>query len=129
MTLDAAQYHVIPLSLFLSPSDTALTVDNVVREFELKDITWDTLCGITEFVSSGVLLLPPSQRRMIENEYATENQRRNAAVHFWLFSDPYASWRRLIRQLGGSQEHALADCIRVYAEKLTGMFISCLYCH
>ena len=83
LTLDVAQYHVTPLSLFLSPSDTALTVDNVVRE--LKDVTWKKLCR--------VLLLPYSQQLKIVNEYATENQRRNAAVHFWLFSDPYASWR------------------------------------
>ena len=116
LTLDAAQYHVIPLSLFLSPSDTALTVDNVVRE--LKDVTWKKLCC--------VLLLPLSQQLKIENEYATENQRRNAAVHFWLFSDPYASWRKLIRQLDRLRQHALAERLHDYAEKLTGMLISCM---
>ena len=115
----AAQYHVIPLSLFLSPSDTALTVDNVVRE--LKDITWNRLCS--------VLLLPYSQRRKIKNEYATENQHRNAAVHFWLFSDPYASWRKLIRQLDCLRQHTLAERIRDYAEKLSGMLVSCLCYH
>ena len=119
LTLDAAQYHVTPLFLFLSPSDTALTVDNVVRE--LKDITWNRMCD--------VLLLPHSQRRKIENEYATENQRRNAAVHFWLFSDPYASWRRLIRQLDDYGQHAVVERIRDYAEKLSGMLVSCLCCH
>ena len=127
LTLDVTQYHVTHLSLFLSPSDTALTVDNVVRK--LKDITWDILCGTTEFFSSGVLLLPPSQRHKIENEYATENQRRNAAVHFWLFSDPYASWRRLIRQLDFHGQRAVVECIRDYAEKLSGMLVSCLCCH
>ena len=105
----AAQYHVIPLSLLLSPSNTALTVDNVVRQ--LKDITWNTLCS--------VLLLPHSQRRKIKNEYATENQHRNAAVHFWLFSDPYASWRRLIARLDFNGQHAVVGRIRDYAEKLT----------
>ena len=119
LTLDVAQYHVTPLSLFLSPSDTALTVDNVVRE--LKDVTWKKLCC--------VLLLPLSQQLKIENEYATENQRRNAAVHFWLFSDPYASWRRLIRQLDFHGQRAVVECIRDYAEKLSGMLVSCLCCH
>ena len=103
LTLDVAQCHVTHLSLFLSPSDTALTVDNVVRE--LKDVTWNTLCY--------VLFLPHSQLLKIENEYATENQRRNAAVHFWLFSYPYASWRRLITQLDFYGQHVVADCIRV----------------
>ena len=119
LTLDVAQYHVTPLSLFLSPSDTALTVDNVVRE--LKDVTWKKLCY--------VLLLPLSQQLKIENEYATENQRRNAAVHFWLFRYPYASWRRLITQLDDYGEHAVAERIRDYAEKLSGMLVSCLCCH
>ena len=107
------------LSLCFSPTATALTVDNVVRQ--LRDITWDTLCD--------VLILPRSQRYKIENEYATENQRRNAAVHFWLFSDPCASWRRIIRQYNVYGQHAVVERIRDYAEKLTGMLVSCLYCH
>ena len=112
------------LSVF-SPCTTALTVDNVVRE--LKDITWEILCvGECE---GGVLLLPRSQRHKIENEYATENQRRNAAVHFWLFSDPYASWRRLITQLDFYEQHAVVDRICDYAEKLIGMLVSSLCCH
>ena len=119
MTLDVAKYHVIPLSLFLSSSTTALTVNNFVRQ--LRDIAWDTLCG--------VLFLPLSQRHKIVNEYATENQCRYAAVHFWLFSDPYASWRKLIRQLDDYKQHAVANRIRVYAEKLSGMLVSSLCCH
>ena len=119
LTLDVAKYHVIPLSLFLSPSTTALTVNNFVRQ--LRDIAWDTLCG--------VLFLPLSQRHKIENEYATENQRRYAAVHFWLFSDPYASWRRIITQLDVYGQHPVVGRIRDYAEKLTGMLVSCLCCH
>ena len=119
MTLNAARYHVTPLSLFLSPSVTALTVDNVVRE--LKDITWETLCGHGTLGVGGILVIPRSQRHKIQNEYVTENQRRNSAVHFWLFSDPYASWRRLITQLDSCYEHKVADQIRHYAEKVTGM--------
>ena len=109
----------IPLSL---PS--ALTVDNVLRE--LKDVSWQTLSnrkwlsgGTT--ISFGVLCLPESQLRKIEAEYSTEDERRTAAVRYWLASDPYASWRRLIIQLHRYEEHAVAKQILSYAEKLTGM--------
>ena len=100
--------------LSLYPSSTALTVDNVVGE--LKNVTWDMLCE--------VLTLPSSQQ---DKEYATENQRRNAAVHCWLLNDPYASWRRLITQLDLKEEtHEVADQIRPYAEELSGMLGSFL---
>ena len=118
LTLEAAQYHVTPPSLFLSPSTTALTVDNVIRE--LKDVTWKILC-VGDSGEGGVLFLPPSQQLKIEKEYTRENQRRNVAVHFWLFNDPYASRRRLITRLDFYREHVAANCIRDYAEKLTGI--------
>ena len=38
------------------------------------------------------ILLSASQRHKIEAEFATEDQRRNAAIQLWLVSDPYASW-------------------------------------
>ena len=113
---------LLSLCFSLPLPHAALTVDNVVRE--LKDITWYTLCG--DVFSYGVLILPYSQRHKIVKEHATENQRRNAAVHFWLFSDPYASWRKLIRQLDRLRQHALAERLHDYAEKLTGMLISCM---
>ena len=112
----------VPLSL---PS--ALTANNVLRE--LKGISWETLSS-DEVVSlgrrhilysGGVLRLPKSQRYKIEVEYSTEDKRRTAAVRYWLASDPYASWRRLIRQLHTFEEHAVAKQILHYAEKLTGM--------
>ena len=112
--------HCLPLSL---PS--ALTVDNVLRE--LKDVSWQTLSErkelsggwITEWF--GVLRLLKSQRHKIEAEYSTEDERRTAAVRYWLASDPYASWRRLITELLIFEEHAIAERIYHYAEKLTGM--------
>ena len=109
----------IPLSL-----PTALTVDNVLRE--LKDVSWEKLSKgmslpVGVYRSPGILFLPDSQRHKIEAEYATEDQRRNAAVQFWLVSDPYASWRRLITELDVFEEHAVAKQIHRYAEKLTGI--------
>ena len=111
----------IPLSLL-----TALTVGNVLRE--LKDVSWKTLSnekelslGFDLFAVNGVLLLPASQRHKIESEYSTEDQRKKAAIQFWLSFDPYASWRRLIRQLDFFEEHDVAKQIHHYAEKLTGM--------
>ena len=69
----------------------------------------------------GVLWLPDSQLRKIEAEYTTDDQRKNAAIKFWLVSDPYASWRRLITELDWVQEHTVANQIHCYAENLTGM--------
>ena len=109
----------IPLSL---PS--ALTVDNVLRE--LKDVSWQTLSNEKRLSESktihfGVLRLPKSQRLKIEAEYSTEDEQRTAAVRYWLASDPYASWRRLIIRLDDLEEHAVAKQILRYAEKQTGM--------
>ena len=111
--------HYIPLSL---PS--ALIVDNILRE--LKDVSWQILSNDKKLSSGifgafGVLQLPKSQWRKIEAEYSTEDERKTAAVRYWLASDPYASWRRLIRQLHFFEEHAMAKQILCYAEKLTGM--------
>ena len=118
---------IMPLYLIPFSLPSALTVDNVLRE--LKDVSWETLSdenfvshgGIRIQYSCGVLQLPESQRHKIEAEYSTEDERRTAAVRYWLASDPYASWRRLIRQLHRFEEHAVAKQIYHYAEKLTGM--------
>ena len=90
---------------------------------------WETLCGKDDVISDGVLQLQLSQRSRIEREYATEDERRNAAVLFWLIYHPYASWRLLIRQLDAYRKHLVADRIRHYTEKVTGMLGSYLYCH
>ena len=74
-------------------------------------------------MSPGVLRLPNSQRHKIEAKYPTEDQWKNAAIQFWIASDPCASWRRLVRQLDWLEEQAVAKQIHCYAEKLTGMII------
>ena len=90
----------------------ALTTENVVRV--LKGLQWYRLCI--------VLAIPHSQQRKIEGELASEDQRRTAAVNFYLHNHPYASWRDIIRVLDWQGEH---HKIQHYAEKLTGMSISC----
>ena len=80
----------------------------------LKGLQWDRLCD--------VLAIHFSQQRKIESEFASEDQRRTAAVNFYLHDHPYASWRHIIRKLDSWGEH---HKIQHYAEKLTGMLISC----
>ena len=103
---------------------SALTVDNVLRE--LKDVSWRTLSNSKKLSDGslflfGVLQLPESQQHKIEAEYSTEDERKTAAVRYWLASDPYASWRRLIIRLHNFEEYAVAEQILRYAEKLRGM--------
>ena len=95
------------LLVFLSP--TALTTENVLRV--LRGLQWDRLCNVLSIIYS--------QQIKIEKEFASEDQRRSAAVNFYLHSHPYASWRHIIRGLDWWSEH---HKIQHYAEKLTGMF-------
>ena len=98
-------------------STTALTVNNILKE--LKQVKWKTL----QFV----LLLPRSQQHKIKAKYAGETERKREGIKYWLWNCPYASWRWLITRLDEWEEHAAADQIRGYAEKLTGMLGSSLY--
>ena len=94
---------------YLIVYSSALTTQNVVRVVE--GLQWGKLCA--------VLQTPSFQRRKIENEFASENQRRTAAVNFYLHNYPYASWRHVIRKLDLEGEH---HKIHSYAEKLSGKF-------
>ena len=93
-------------------------MDNILKEF--KQLKWETLW-------EDVLQLPDSQPLKINRKYAGETERKREGVKYWLWNCPYASWRMLITQLDWEEEHAVADQIRGYAEKLTGMLGSSLY--
>ena len=93
----------------------ALTVGNILKE--VKKVKW-VMLGV---LSGGVLDLPFSQRHKIEEQYAGETERKREGVKYWLWNHPCASWRLIITRFDGMGEHAVADQIRGYAEKLTGM--------
>ncbi len=93
----------------------ALTTENVLRV--LKGLQWDRLCG-------HVLDIHNSHQKKIEKEFASEDQRRTAAVNFYLHNHLYASWRHIIRGLDWRGVH---HKIQHYAEKLTGMFQHLLF--
>ena len=101
-------------------------MDNILKE--LKGVSWKTLCGTT-LITGGVLELYSSQKTKIEREYATEDECKKAGITYWTWNHPYSSWRLLITQLDWKKEHAVADKLRQYAEKLTGMLSSYLYYH
>ena len=102
-------------------------MDNILKE--LKGVSWKTLGGTYTSIADGVLELYPSQKTKIEREYTTEDDRKKAGITYWTWNHPYSSWRLLITRLYLNGEHAVADKLRQYAEKLTGMLISYLYYH
>ena len=109
------------LSLFnyFSLFATALTPNNVFKE--LKEVDWNTLCDI--------LQLPDSQGQRIEKMYVSEEEQKSEGVLFWVNNHPYSSWRLLRRRLDAKGKHSVANQIHQYAEKVTGMLSSILYCH
>ena len=120
---------VSQLNCFPFPA-TALTPDNVLNE--LKEVNWKTLCGtslVTIDTFSGVLQLPVSEGRRIEGMYVSEEEHKSAGVLWWVDHHPLASWRLLITQLDEERKYSLANRIHQYAEKVTGMLSSVLYCH
>ena len=111
---------------------TALTPHNVL--YELKELNWKTLCdrsgyGSSAHTLSGVLDLPKYEGESIERTYTSEEERKTAGVMYWVDHHPYASYRLLITQLNWKRKHSLANRIHLYAEKVTGMLSSILYCH
>ena len=65
----------------------------------------------------------------IEGMYVSEKEHKSAGVLWWMDHHPLASWRLLITQLNKEWKHSLANQIHQYAEKVTGMLSSILYCH
>lgn len=68
-----------------------------------------------------MLFIPDSKLSEIEGEYPSDEEREVVVIRYWILRDPFASWRRIIRQLDvwKKDEHAIK--IRHYSEELTGM--------
>ena len=82
----------------------------------MKDIDWKILGTY-----SGILQLPSSKCREIEGDFTADDERKSAAISFYLSNYPFASWRHLITRLDVFGEHSAAARIQPFAEKLTGM--------
>ena len=105
-------YTVSCIRLHVAMLHTAgLTVDNVRKA--LHGIHWWKV---------GVMLgIPSSKCNEIEGEYHSDEEREVAVIRCWILRDPYASWRRILKQLEGSGRHDHAITLYHYSEELTGM--------
>ena len=88
-----------------------LTVDNVRKA--LHGIRWREV--------GKMLFIPDSKLIEIEGEYHSDEECEVAVIRYWILRDPYASWRRIIRQLEVRKNHNHAIRIHHYREELTGM--------
>ena len=93
--------HVCKSVFFRTAAPPNLTVDRAVRVVEgVQNWRWLSVW----------LWVPPSKR----------GENVNNLITYWITTDPFPSWRRLIRALDGIREKAIADSVRHYAEPLAG---------
>ena len=85
-----------------------LTIDNVRKA--LHGIHWRKV--------SVMLRIPFSKCSEIAGEYCSDEEREVAVIRYWTLRDPFASWRKIIKQ---SEEHDRAITLHHYSEELTGM--------
>ena len=88
-----------------------LTVDNVRKV--LHGIHWRQV--------GEMLFIPDSKLQEIEGEYPSDEECEVAVIRYWILRDPFASWRRIIQQLGNREKHDHAITLYHYSEELTGM--------
>ena len=68
-----------------------------------------------------VLEIPSFTKTTIENEYTSADERKRAAVHYFVQNHSYASWRLLILNFDQKYVSGVADKISHLAETLTGI--------
>ena len=90
-----------------------LTIDNVRK----------ALHGIHWHEAGEMLDIPDSKLSEIEGEYLSDEEREVTVIRYWILRDPFASWRRIIRQLEWDSKHDHANRIYHYSEELTGMCV------
>ena len=89
-------------SVFISTAAPPnLTVDGAVRVVE----------GVWNWRSLGHWLSIPESKH---------GESVKDLMTYWMTTDPFPSWRRLIRALYASGEKGIADSVRHYAEPLAG---------
>ena len=69
------------------------------------------------------LFIPDATLSFIDREFESDMERLRRVVRYWILTDPFASWRRLIFGLYNSHIQGVievADGIKKNAEKVTG---------
>ena len=101
----------VPLFVVAPP----LSVDNVMKTLESLTEQWDTV--------GGCLHIPSAVRQRVRSECSNDTECLRRVIRYWLLRDPFASWRRLLRQLDCANDdefRKVADSIRSYVERLDG---------
>ena len=91
--------------------DPSLTAENVYNILGVTPRDWERV--------RVVLGMPLSKRDLIEREYSTETQRRQAAVDRWLRYSPTASWKWLAGRLYLWEERNALEAVSQYIHKKT----------
>ena len=98
---------------------TAFTVKDVSKM--LEGIDWERLCHILD--------ISVRKRKELTASFASDEERREGTIQWWITADPLASWRRVVDQLYRwwgvtDEELAIGDRLRHYCEGLTGTYYS-----
>ena len=92
-------------STCVSPSDSTLTVDNVL----------EVMGKVQEWYEVGVDLgVPDSKRDEIEEQSSTEIEKRHQVGRYWVSTHPNPSWEKLGRVLYHHGEETAAMMVKQY---------------
>ena len=98
--------------LFAGVPVTPSNVMRAVREVE----DWWGEDGLGRYLS-----IPQSKREEIRQKFSDELEQKQQLISYWINTDPFASWRRLIDALELIKEAEVAASLRSNAEPLTGI--------
>ena len=65
-------------------------------------------------------MIPLSLRRKIAEQSESEEERRNALVHYWLKTSPYASWQWLSGWCHYDGEESAVSAAKRYVQRAPG---------
>ena len=88
----------------------AFSVDNILSM--VTEVEYEVLLLVLE--------IPSVTKTAIENKYTTTDERKSAAVHYFVHNHPYASWRLLISNFDQKYVSGVADKMSHLAEKIMG---------